>query len=219
MKRVSSYNESPERPWPRSFAILLFAAVTVPVQHALPQSADFQIVWITIGEVAAPGERGTVRAGRQLFMAPDLVQFSLDKVTVAQVDVQPSVTELGVGDRFCFTSLDVRAVDEDGAAVKDATLSVSVRQDQRERLGMKRLKNDICVSPTTPGEYPLRFNSLIPARDGTTRGAQIFMRVRGENPNIPGGSAPPEPTQSADHERQALKTRAMQALDYGGPIL
>jgi hypothetical protein len=147
----------------------------------LSQTADFQIVWINVGEVAAALEGHAARAGRQLFMAPDLVQFSLNKVTVARVEVEPAVISLKPGERFCLTSLHVVANSEDRSEVDNAPLSVSVRQDQRERLQMKRAKTDICFRPTSPGEYPIRFNSLLPARDGTTRGAQIFVRVEGED--------------------------------------
>ena len=152
---------------------------------AATQTADFQIVWINVGEVAASIEGQPVRAGRQLFMAPDLVEFSLNKVTVARVEVQPEVVSLKRGDRFCLTSLRVSAASEDRSPIDNAPLSVSVRQDQRERLQMRRAKNDICFRPTTPGEYPIRLNSLLPARDGTTRGAQIFVRVDGETTDQP----------------------------------
>jgi len=168
------------RNWRRKFAgfigLIGVVAVLIPAL-ALTQTADFQIVWINIGEVAAAQP---TRAGRQLFMAPDLVQFSLDKVTVARVDIEPAVVPLKMGDRFCLTSLRVVANSDDHKDVENAPLSVSVRQDQRERLGLKRTKKDICFRPTTGGEYPVRFNSLLPARDGTTRGAQIFIRVEAE---------------------------------------
>ena len=144
------------------------------------QTGDFQIVWINVGEIAAATGGRAVRAGRQLFMAPDLVQFSLDKITVARVEVEPSIVTLKPGEQFCLTSLRVLANGEDRAEIDNAPLSVSVRQGQREKLAMKRMKKDICFRPTSPGEYPVRFNSLLPARDGTTRGAQIFLRVAGE---------------------------------------
>jgi hypothetical protein len=156
---------------------------------AATQTADFQIVWINVGEVAAATDSKPVRAGRQLFMAPDLVQFSLDKVTVSRVDVEPAVIALKPGERFCLTSLQVVAHSEDRTEVANAPLSVSVRQDQRERLEMKRAKSDICFRPMSPGEYPVRFNSLLPARDGTTRGAQIFLRVEGQEAGVEGQEA------------------------------
>jgi hypothetical protein len=154
-------------------------ALICAVGLASAQVADFQIVWINVGEAASAAEGA--RAGRQLFMAPDLVEFSLKKVTVANVDVEPSEVALKIGERFCLTSLDIHATSEDRAGVLDAPLSVSVRQDQRERLAIRRDKNNICFTPTASGEYPVRFNSLLPARDGTTRGAQIFLRVAAGN--------------------------------------
>ena len=168
---------------------MLGGALALTSFAALPQMADFKIVWVNIGEVAAAPNGHSPRAGKQLFMAPDLVQFSLDKVTVAQVDVDPTVVSLKVGERFCLTALHVLANGENHGEVDNAPLTVSVRQDQRERLSMKRAKNDICFKPGLPGEYPIRFNSLLPARDGTTRGAQIFLRVQGED-DAAGGPAP-----------------------------
>lgn len=156
------------------------------------QVADFQIVWINVGEVAAEGDGERARAGRQLFMAPDLVEFSLNKITVAKVDVEPSIITLKVGQRFCLTSLHVQATSDDRTGVEDAPLSVSVRQDHRERLAIRRSKRNICFEPTAGGEYPVRLNSLLPARDGTTRGAQIFLHVAGE------GSMSQAPATAAD---------------------
>jgi hypothetical protein len=163
------------------FCLGCSAALLLQSQGLSAQTADFRIVWINVGEVAAAPDGHTPRAGRQLFMAPDLVQFSLNKVTVARVEVEPSVISLKIGEQFCLTSLRVLANADDRKEVENAPLSVSVRQDQRERLSMKRAKNNICFTPTSPGEYPVRFNSLLPARDGTTRGAQIYLRVQGED--------------------------------------
>jgi hypothetical protein len=153
------------------------SACVFAVGVAAAQMTDFQIVWINVGEAAAAADGERARAGRQLFMAPDLVEFSLKKVTVAKVDVEPSTVAIKVGEQFCLTSLDIHATSENRAGVLDAPLSVAVRQDQRERLSIRRGKNNICFKPTVGGEYPIRFNSLLPARDGTTRGAQIFLRV------------------------------------------
>jgi hypothetical protein len=153
------------------------ALATLPV---LAQVADFQVVWINVGEAAAAVNGKPARAGRQLFMAPDLVEFSLNKVTVAKVDVEPSTISLKVGQRFCLTSLDIHATSEERSDVMDAPLSVSVRQDHRQRLDVQRARKNICFKPVAEGEYPVRFNSLLPARDGTTRGAQIFLRVEAD---------------------------------------
>lgn len=156
-----------------STLLLAFAGVA--------QSVDFKIVWINIGEVATSHAGQPARAGRQLFMAPDLVELSLKKITVARVDVDPTIVPLKLGDHYCLTSVRALANADDRTEVDSAPLTVSVRQDQRERLGMRRTKDDICFTPTSPGEYPVRFNSLLPARDGTIRGAQIFLRVQGED--------------------------------------
>jgi len=39
------------------------------------------------------------------------------------------------------------------------------------------------VKPNEPGEYPVRLTSMLPAQDGTMRGAQMFIRV--SDPNAP----------------------------------
>ena len=173
------------------------------------QVADFQIVWINVGEVAAAANGDQPpRAGRQLFMAPDLVQLSLKNITVARVNVEPSVLAMVPGEQICLTELRITATGHDRAVVEDAPLTVSVRQDQRERLAMKRTKADICFRPSNPGEYPVRFNSLLPARDGTIRGAQIFLRVQGEE-GAPADSA----ISTASGPRSGLKSRQLRAAD------
>lgn len=141
------------------------------------RAADFQIVWVVIGEAAASAGDQPVSAGRHLFMASELASFSLKNVTVARIDAEPVITSLAVGERFCLTSLKITASSADRSIVKHAPLSVSVRQDHKDALYLERRKDNICVRPTTPGEFPIRFTSLLPAADGTTRGAQIFVRV------------------------------------------
>jgi hypothetical protein len=141
------------------------------------QAADFQIVWIAIGDVTSANAEGSVRAGRHLFMASDVADLSLKNVSVARVEVTPQVSALVVGQRLCLTSLRIVATDGKHLPVKQAPLSVSVRQDQRDVLGVDRRSDDICVRPAATGEYPIRFTSALPAADGTMRGAQIFVRV------------------------------------------
>jgi hypothetical protein len=142
------------------------------------RAADFQIVWVVIGEAAASAGDQPVSAGRHLFMASELASFSLKNVTVARIDAKPVITSLAVGERFCLTSLKITASSADRSIVKHAPLSISVRQDHKDALYLERRKDNICVRPTTAGEFPIRFTSLLPAPDGTTRGAQIFVRVR-----------------------------------------
>ena len=157
--------------------LLLLALTLLWLPAALPQT-DFKIVWVVIGEAAAAAGDDQPGAGRRLFMASELADFSLQKVTVARIDAQPVVNELTVGARVCITSLKILAYDAKGAAVKHAPLSISIRQDHKELLGLTRSKSDICVTPSAAGEYPIRFTSLLPAKDGTMRGAQIFLRVK-----------------------------------------
>lgn len=137
-----------------------------------------QIVWVVIGEAAGASPQEPVRAGRHLFMAKELADFTLQHVDVARVDAQPEVVELAVGQRFCVTSLNLAAFTAAGEVVKSAPMTISVRQDHKEPMGLNRSKTDICVKGVSAGEYPLRFSSLLPAKDGTSRGAQVFVRVR-----------------------------------------
>jgi hypothetical protein len=87
--------------------------------------------------------------------------------------------------------MNIRALGPERELVGGAPLSISVRQDHKQRLGLNRSKRDICVKPNEPGEYPVRLTSMLPARDGTMRGAQIFIRV--SDPD-----ATPEETTSSD---------------------
>lgn len=140
-------------------------------------AADFQIVWVVIGEAAAAAGQEPMSVGRHLFMAPDLAEFSLKRITVSRVDAEPVVTNLAVGERFCLDSLKLSAYGPDRSIVRRAPVSISVRQDYRDGMGLERSKRNICMTPTVAGEYPIRFTSLLPAADGSTRGAQIFVRV------------------------------------------
>jgi len=160
---------------------LATAVITLLSLHAYSgaeaQLNDFQIVWVDVGEAASSDKNGAARAGRQLFMANDLAALALRNIKVARVDVQPQVVELTVGQRLCLSSLGVHAYAADRSVIESAPLSVAVRQDHREQLAVNRSAKDVCVQPTTAGEYPIRFTSLLPSKDGTTRGAQIFVRV------------------------------------------
>jgi hypothetical protein len=155
---------------------LLLAALTGYAVGAQAQP-DFQIVWVAVGEAATADKKGVVRAGRQLFDVSDLAALSLDNVRVIQVEALPVVTELRVGEAWCLTQLQMKALGANSDEVPSAPLSITVRQDHREHIGLTRTRKNICLKPTQAGEYPLRLTSLLPAPDGSTRGAQIFLRV------------------------------------------
>jgi hypothetical protein len=172
----------PERPFVTqrigmAVLTLLLAASGVLTAHA--QLNDFQIVWVVIGEAATSDKSGKVKAARQLFMANELASLALRNVKIARVEVAPQIIELSIGARSCLSRLDMQAYSPEQKMVERAPLSIGVRQDHREQLGLERTDKDVCVHPTAAGEYPIRFTSLLPARDGTTRGAQIFVRVVG----------------------------------------
>ena len=153
------------------------AALLAVCSQALPEEGPFQIVWVVIGEASSASDKDPAHAGRQLFMASDLVSKSLANVKVERVDVLPVINEIAVGQRLCVTRMNIRTLGPDKELVPGAPLSISVRQDHKTRLGLKRSKRDICLQPNEAGEYPVRLTSMLPARDGTTRGAQVFIRV------------------------------------------
>ena len=94
------------------------------------------------------------------------------------------INPLIVGQRLCLTTMNIRALGPKRELIEAAPLSIAVRQDHKQRLGLNRTQRDICVSPNAPGEYPLRLTSLLPARDGTMRGAQVFIRVSGPKTEV-----------------------------------
>jgi hypothetical protein len=170
MRRMRSWRRKPVLAC--LWALILLAGVTA--------AADFQIVWVTVGDAETSAGNGSARAGRHLFMASDLTDMSLKQIQVVRLDVTPVINTVAVGQRFCLTSLHMEATAPDGSLVKQAPLTVIVRQDHRDAMAIERGKNDICMRPTAAGEYPVRFTSVLPAKDGTTRGAQIFLRVSNE---------------------------------------
>lgn len=137
----------------------------------------FQIVWVAVGEAATSDDSGNARAGRRLFDAGDLASLSLDKVRIVRIEAEPVITDIDVGEEWCVSSLEMRAFGPDQKLVPSAPVTVTVRQDHREEIRLRRSRKDICLRPTTAGEYPLRFTSLLPAPDGSMRGAQVFVRV------------------------------------------
>lgn len=161
----------------RSGLALVSAVLLLGPGGLAAQVADFKIVWVVVGEAASSAGDQPAQAGRRLFSAGDIANLSLQEVKVVRVDVMPTVTAMRVGDRFCLSSLRIAASAPGGALVKRAPLSVSVRQDHREAMHLDRSNRDICVEPDAAGEYPVRFGSLLPAADGSMRGAQIFIRV------------------------------------------
>ena len=161
----------------QSIASIASLAMLSLVVRPVANAADFQIVWVVVGDAVTSSGAEPSRAGRHLFMASDLAEMSLDQISVRTLDVEPRVSEVTVGQRFCLTSLRIDASGKNGEPVKRAPLSVSVRQDHRNVLALKSRKQDICVQPSAAGEFPIRFTSLIPAPDGRTEVAQVFLRV------------------------------------------
>lgn len=175
-----------QRRVPRIFAwkVALLAAVLSSILAAPRFSwaqPSYQIVWVVIGEASSAADKGSAHAGRQLFMASDLMSKSLANIKVEQVDVTPVINQLTVGQKLCLTALNIRTLGPDRVLVAGAPLSISVRQDHKQRLALNRTKRDICMQPNAAGEYPVRLTSLLPARDGTMRGAQLYLRVSDPN--------------------------------------
>lgn len=162
----------------RLIATTVLTASLLALGSGVARGQDFQIVWVVIGEVAGASQDEPLRAGRHLFMANELAAFSMQRVEVAKVEASPSIVQLAIGERFCVSALDVTGFTASGTPVKKSPMTISVRQDHKEALGLDRRKNDICVQGTSAGEFPIRFSSMLPAKDGTTRGAQVFLRIR-----------------------------------------
>jgi hypothetical protein len=158
--------------------LLLAIAASGPTQA---QDGPFQIVWVIIGEASSATDKDPAHAGRQLFMASELVSKSMANVKVEQVEVDPVINQLAIGQRLCLAKMSIRTLGPGKEPVGGAPLSISVRQDHKPRLGLSRSKRDICLQPTEAGEYPVRLTSMLPARDGTTRGAQVYLRVSDPN--------------------------------------
>lgn len=140
-------------------------------------SVDFQVAWITVGEAAASADAQSAHAGRQLFSTSELAAMALHGARVARIDVEPAVLEVAAGEQVCISALHIRAFGADGRPISRAPLSITVRQDHREKLQLARSTRDICMRPSRRGEYPIRFTSMLPAPDGTSRGAQVFLRA------------------------------------------
>jgi hypothetical protein len=160
--------------WKMAVLAVLSSVLVASIAGA---QTPYQIVWVVIGEASSAADKGSAHVGRQLFMASDLVSKSMANVKVERVDVTPVVNELTVGQRLCLTAMNIRTLGPDQALIAGAPLSISVRQDHKQRLALNRTKRDICVRPNAAGEYPLRLTSMLPARDGTMRGAQVYIRV------------------------------------------
>lgn len=160
---------------------LLAIALAGALSPAVRAQSPFQIVWVVIGEASSASDKDPAYAGRQLFMQSDLVSKSLANVKVEVVEVVPVVSTLAVGQQLCFAQMSIRTSGPGKAAVGGAPLSISVRQDHKQRLGLRRSRSNICLQPTEAGEYPVRLTSMLPALDGTTRGAQVFLRVSDPN--------------------------------------
>jgi hypothetical protein len=159
---------------PRVAAVLALLAL-LPTS-ALPQTG-FQIVWVVVGEASTSNRSDPPRAGRRLFDGGELASMSLKNVRVTSVEVEPVVSEIRVGDEWCLSSLRMHAFGPQREPIPTAPLSVSVRQDHREHIGLQHSPKDICLRPVKAGEYSVRLTSLLPAPDGSMRGAQVFLRV------------------------------------------
>lgn len=165
--------------WRIALTALLAVAAVSALGPVKAQESPFQIVWVVIGEASSGSDKDPAHAGRQLFMASDLVSKSLANVKIERVDVEPVINELAMGQRLCLAKMSIRTLGPGKELIGGAPLSISVRQDHKPRLGLSRSKRDICLQPSAAGEYPVRLTSMLPARDGTTRGAQVYLRVSG----------------------------------------
>ena len=123
---------------------------------------DFKVVWSTVAEVVSAGK--------------DAVPVERSS-RVVRVDVEPAIVSIAVGKQVCVSAFQLRAFAPDGRALAGVPLSIVIREDQKLPLQLTHPKGDLCMRPASPGEYPIRFTSKLPAPDDTQRGAQIYLRV------------------------------------------
>lgn len=127
------------------------------------QAVDFTIAWSTLGIVKSAGK--------------DAVPLEPDS-RVVRVDVQPAIVEVAAGKQVCISAFQLSAFGALGRPLAGAPLEIAIRQSHKLRLQPTRPKGDLCLRPSQPGEYPVRFTSKLPAPDETVRGAQVFIRAR-----------------------------------------
>jgi hypothetical protein len=143
-----------------STRLILILLISCP---AFAQTVDFKVVWSTLGSVKSAGKDAVpIQSGSR----------------VVRVDVHPAIVEMAAGKQICISALQLSAFGPDGRALADAPVEIAVRQDQKPQLQLTRPKGDLCMRPSQPGEYPIRFTSKLPAPDDTVRGAQVFLRAR-----------------------------------------
>ena len=119
-----------------------------------------------------------MHASRELAPLADLAQqVTRQGAKVTRLDVEPAVLEVVIGEQVCISTLHIRAFGADGRQISGVPLSITVREDLRGKLQLARSSHDVCVRPSRGGEYPIRFTSRLPAPDGSTRGAQVFVRA------------------------------------------
>lgn len=163
-------------------AVLGFCSVVFIGVAATASALDFQVAWIAIGEAAASAGDESVHASRELAPLADLAQqLTRHGAKVTRVAVEPTVLDVVIGEQVCLSALHIRAFDAEGRQISGVPLSITVREDLRGKLQLARSVRDICVRPSRGGEYPIRFTSKLPAPDGSTRGAQVFVRASDRN--------------------------------------
>ena len=123
---------------------------------------EFKIQWTAAGEVVSAG-KDTLPVQRSS--------------KVVRVDVEPAVLPIAVGKQVCISTLQLRAFGPDGRGLAGVPLTIEIRADQKLQLQLTRPKGDLCMRPSSAGEYPIRFTSKLPAPDDSQRGAQIFLRA------------------------------------------
>jgi hypothetical protein len=142
---------------------LLLAGCLAASPSIPAQALTFDVVWSTLGERLSAGKDAVAvqRATR-----------------VVRVDVQPSVIEVAAGTQVCLSSMRIQAFGPDGRSIAGAPVIVEVRENHKLDLQLTRPKGDICMRPASPGEYPIRFTSKLPAPNDAVHGAQVFLRAR-----------------------------------------
>lgn len=142
---------------------------------SIAQVASFDIEWRTLAVAHSNMAEQRPKLERTYARLPARTATDM---RVERVSAVPEVVVLGIGQNFCLSSLDLGALDSAGQRLQGVAVSVDVRADDLPGLRVLPNKQDVCFRPAKPGEYAIRFTSLVPARDGTFRGAQMFIRVQ-----------------------------------------
>ena len=134
---------------------------------------SFTIQWREVAQVqtSAAGEPAVVKP----LAAKSPSQASEAKVE--RIAIEPAVLRTGRGKIVCLSRFDIAAYGPAGERTASVPLELHMQEQHLRTLTFESKPKDLCFRVTQTGELAIRLTSKIPARDGTYRGAQAFVRV------------------------------------------